>query len=561
MKHAAPDARSSVNMKKSIFLLSAFFFFFFASLARSSTLVLEGRIDGSIEVTQERVFTAPKGGLNRLVFRFANPASFKSRTVAQDISGHNVEYYPRPESVKAEKDRFGNSFTVVTWTELKGDAKVKEVYRATLGIDLKDVSSPAAYPLDPKEIPGDEKRFLADTPLVESGNAEIKTLARSLSRGAGSEQEAVMSVLNWVVDNIKYKTPVEDYGALRTLKTRQGNCQNFSHLSIALLRSIGIPARIAGGVSLGKSWRVPLKEGALSQSIGQGGHAWFEVWYPDLGWLPYDAQQSHLFVGPRHIKQTVGLDSVDINDSWRASPILPRFREEISAEYLKDDIAISLKESRPEPMSYIMTGSIVKEFKPTPQPPRPEEPPSPVKEAAGAEFGNMEFPSLIDFYVRSKEDVGRKTFDKETAEYVTGEHTFAQAFTVPRALKIESISLAMHKFGGRAGSLWIDVVKDDHGRPGMEGVRSLPLYLDEVVYYPGYKWFDFSLGGGVFSPGKYWIILRHSKDAVVNWFYTPGNPYEGPDDARSTGTGIDWSDIMNYDFNFRVKGAFTDKKG
>src|SRR5574337_426389 len=134
--------RSLVNMKKWFFLLSAFIFFFFAPIARSSTLVLEGRIDGSIEVTQERVFTAPKGGLNRLVFRFANPTAFKSRTVAQDISGHGVEYYPRPESVRAEKDRFGNSFTVVTWTELKGDAKAKEVYRATLGIDLKDVSSP-----------------------------------------------------------------------------------------------------------------------------------------------------------------------------------------------------------------------------------------------------------------------------------------------------------------------------------------------------------------------------------------------------------------------------------
>ncbi len=543
---------------KKIILFFLFLLFFSVPSARSSTLVLEGRIDGSIDITQERVFIAPKGGINRLVFRFANPAAFKSRTVAQDISGHGVEYRPKPESVKAETDRFGNSFTVVTWTDLKVDAKVKEVYRASLGIELRDISSSAPYPLDANSVPEAEKRFLAETPLVESGNPEIKILAQSLSKGSGSEQEAVMTILNWVVDNIKYKTPVEDYGAMWTLKTRQGNCQNFSHLSIALLRSIGIPARIAGGVSLGKSWRVPLKEGALLQSIGQGGHAWFEVWYPDLGWVPYDAQQSHLFVGPRHIKQTVGLDSVDINDSWRASPILPRFTEEISAEYLRDDIAISLKEARPEPLSYIMTGSVAKAAKPIPQAPKPEEP-LPAKETAGAEFGNMEFPSLMDFYVKSKEDVGRKTFDKETAEYVTGAHTFAQAFIVPRTLKIDAVSLAMHKFGGRAGSLWIDVVKDDRGRPGMEGIRSLPLYLDTVAYYPGYKWFDFNCGEALLSPGKYWIILRHSRDAVVNWFYAPGNPYNGPDDARSTGTGIDWSDIMNYDFNFRVKGVFPGK--
>ncbi|MDP2689766.1 MAG: hypothetical protein Q8P48_06610 [Deltaproteobacteria bacterium] len=55
----------------------------------------------------------------------------------------------------------------------------------------------------------------------------------------------------------------------------------------------------------------------------------------------------------------------------------------------------------------------------------------------------------------------------------------------------------------------------------------------------------------------YWIILRHSRDAAVNWFYTPGNRYGGPDDSRSTAEGTLWPDIMNYDFNFRVRGALA----
>ncbi|MDO8426772.1 MAG: transglutaminase family protein [Deltaproteobacteria bacterium] len=541
---------------KKIILFFLFLLFSCEQKAHSSTLVLEGRMDGAVGITQERSFSVPKAGLKRLVFRFAVPADFNGRTVSQNIAGHAVEYYPKPDSVKIEKDRFGNSFTAVTWLDLTEDAKVRETYKALIGIDLKGVKSVAPFPLDLKEIPESERRFLPETPLVQFESPEVRPIAHSLSKGLTSEQEVVMSVLNWVVDNIKYKTPVEDYSALWTLKTGQGNCQNFSHLSIALLRSLGIPARIVGGVSLGKSWKVPLKDGALLQSIGQGGHAWLEVWYPDLGWVPYDAQQSHLFVGPRHIKQTVGLDSMDINDSWRASPVLPPFKEEIAADYLKDDIELSLKEARPGPVSYIMTSSIFTGAKVMPVPPkRPEEPKPPAKEIT--EFGNTEFPSLMDFYIKSKEDVGRKTFDKETAEYVTGAHTFAQAFTIPRSLKIDAVSLAMHKFGGRAGSLWIDVVKDDRGRPGMEGLRSLPLLLDTVPYYPGYKWLGFGFGDEpALPPGKYWIILRHSRDAVVNWFYTPGNAYGGPDDARSTEAGIDWSNIMNYDFNFSVKGAF-----
>ncbi|MEK7773470.1 MAG: transglutaminase domain-containing protein, partial [Deltaproteobacteria bacterium] len=142
----------------------------------------------------------------------------------------------------------------------------------------------------------------------------------------------------------------------------------------------------------------------------------------------------------------------------------------------------------------------------------------------------------------------------------------AQAFVIDRPLRVDEISLAMHKFGGRLGGLWIDVVRDDNGRPGMQGARSLPLSLDAVPYYPGYKWFPFRFSRGaddnpVLAPGRHWIILRHTKDAVVSWFYTPGNQWGSPDDARSTASGIGWSYVMNYDFNFRVKGVYRPGHG
>lgn len=322
------------------------------------------------------------------------------------------------------------------------------------------------------------------------------------------------------------------------------------------MRSAGIPARIVGGISLEKKWKVPLANGALVQSIGQGGHAWMEVWYPDLGWMPFDAQQSHLFVGPRHIKQTVGLDSVDVNDSWRASPALPPFSEDISADFTDDTITLVLKKTLASPANYIMTTS-VEAAKPV-QPVKKK--PEPASVYAGhVDFGNIEFPAQVGFFVVTGADVGRKTFDKETAEYVTGDFTYAQAFTVEKTMRLDKVSLAMHKFGGRFGSLWLDVVKDNDGRPGMEGVRSMPLGLDTVKYHPGYSWFDFHFAADEMQrprlqPGRYWIVLRRSKDAIVNWFYTPGNQYGSADDARSTEKGIDWSNIMNYDFNFKVSG-------
>jgi len=525
-----------------------------------TTLVLKGDIHDEVEVTHSRSFKPVDGRIDSLLFRFYNPTDFKSGALNQRISVRRVSYSPEPESVQTERDSFGNSFTVVTWKDLEKEATVTETYTVSLSISLNEARSLVPFPLNPGDIPPPAARFLRTSALVEANDAEIKKLASSITTGARSEQAAVDAILNWVVDNVKYRSPVNDYGAVSTLLSKEGNCQNFSHLSIALLRSIGIPARIAGGVSLGRPWKVPVEGGHLIQSIGQGGHAWMEVWYPDLGWAPYDAQQSRLFVGPRHIRQTAGMDSKDINDSWRASPKLPRFSENISAEYVIDNIALSLKETGNAPSSYVMASSLPEQRTALAPPFAQAEPPGLLPKGGIVEFGNIMFAPLTDFYTDIKADSGQRTFDKETSEYVTGEHTFAQAFVVDAPMRMEAVSLAMHKFGGRLGSLWIDVVNDAGGRPGMEGIRSLPLMLDTIAYHPGYKWFDFRFQdftdeGESLKPGKYWIILRKSRDAVVSWAYTPGNRFGGPDDARSTEAGIDWPNIMNYDFNFKVTGS------
>jgi hypothetical protein len=58
----------------------------------------------------------------------------------------------------------------------------------------------------------------------------------------------------------------------------------------------------------------------------------------------------------------------------------------------------------------------------------------------------------------------------------------------------------------------------------------------------------------VLNKGRYWIVFRYSGEAILTWFYTPGKPYGGPDDTRSTLKGYLWEDILNYDFVFKVTG-------
>jgi len=619
---------------------------FMISLAASAkTLVLEGNLDGAIAMRQSMEFSVNKGTVSSFSFKSALPATFATKTVSQRVDGLDIALSPEPTNSTVETDRFGNRFQRVSWNNVTQDIRVNLKYTANVHTQLTDMASKTAFPLG--SLASKESLYLQHTDMVQ-GNSEIKSLARQLTSGAKNEYEAVSAIINWVTDNIKYTFNPPQYDAAYTLSTKSGNCQNFAHLSIALMRSAGIPARIVGGITLKEAWKVPIDaKNSIVQSMGQGGHAWLEVYFPDLGWLPYDPQQSRQFTSSRHIKQTHGLDSRDINDTWKGGPYLPAYNELIEGRYTSDDIKLKMKRYASAPRPYILSNAVtvggvapsdtqdtghvipppakqprtepktdVASAKPTPpqqgpgagpaetrfvndddssdedqpkptKPVKPKHPPkvepkppkiivskppkiepkTPVvvepahrkpRPGTALAFGNMDFPALVNLY-NVKGDTGTRVFERETSEYVTSKHIFAQAIQVKDRMSLEKISLAMRKFGGD-GSVYIDLVKDKGGKPDiMQGTRSNLLDLEKITRKPGYYWVDFSFPPDgnkpqQLAPGKYWIVFRASGEAIMNWFFTPGKPYGEGDDTRSTAKGFQWEDILNYDFVFKVSG-------
>lgn len=611
----------------------------------AKTLILEGKLDGTVAMQQAAEFAVNKGTVSSFSFRFALPASFTSLTVNQSIDNFQANFTPRPASSTIETDRFGNRFQRVTWQQIDQDIRVNLSYTVTIQSELHTLTSKAPFPLG--NLANGEAGYLKASELVQSNAPEIVKLARQLTAGATNQHEAVMAVTNWVADTIRYTFNPPQYDAAYTLATKSGNCQNFAHLSIALLRSLGIPARIVGGITLKDSWKVPIDaRNSIVQSMGQGGHAWLEVWFSDLGWLPYDPQQSKQFTSTRHIKQSHGIDSKDINDTWRGGPYLPAYRETIDGRFVSDTINLKMKRYDSAPRPYLLSNQIAsasvakmtdttaaprpvppqpvsqptmpmpkpppaavgtpvvtpappakppvvggpivpppvdehpgndkKPLKPKPvviaAPPKPGKPapavpvvttvePVRTKPAPGSRlvFGNMEFPALVTLY-NVKGDTGTRVFERETSEYVTSQYIYAQAFMVKDRMSLERISLAMRKFGGD-GSVYLDLVKDAGNKPNiMQGIRSNLVDLEKIPRSkPGYYWVDFSFPPEgskpqQLLPGKYWIVLRASGEAIMNWFFIPGKPYSGGDDTRSTAKGFQWEDILNYDFVFKVDG-------
>lgn len=532
-------------MKTKIFIFVIFFIL--VTNGYSKTLLLKGEMSSKIEVTQNVSFKINQP-LKKLKYRFALPTNYDTPLTNQNIEKLDIKFSLNPIKIEDDKDNEGNIFKVAHFENIEKDIDISLTYLIKKKNNLKEITFSDTFPV--KDLTAIDQRYLKATKLVQSDDSRIKDIAKKLSEGTTNLYDIVNRVINYVSDNVKYTYNPQKYDAVFTLETKSGNCQNIAHLSIALLRALNIPARIVGGITLKEQWKVPLgDEGYLVQSMGQGGHAWIEVYFPSFGWLPFDPQQTKNFVSTRHIKQTHGVDSNEVNDSWSASPSLPIYEEEISAKYIADNIELKLSLYEEMPKAYIAS-NVYKGVK-TKSPDIAEKKPD-VKKEKIYTFGNMEFPNLVNIYT-SEEGKGQRVLDKETAEYVTSKDLFAQRFEITERVRLKEISLAMHKFGGD-GAVFLDVLEDVNGKPSLTGVRSELLFLKNIERRSGYYWVDFKFDENtILEPKKYWIIIRRSGEAIMNWFYIPGNPFGDGDDTRSTQKGWDWNDILNYDFVFKVK--------
>jgi transglutaminase-like putative cysteine protease len=554
---------------------------------QADTLVVDGRLDSTMEMRQQVTFLVDRP-VSEFHVRLALPADFSTKSVVQKISGLVLNIEPQPLQMEEEVDRFGNVFRSATWKSLHKNVSITMQYRAEVHSELTALESGALFPPKPKGIPEDVAVYVEPTRLVQSKSPEIVSLSIKLTEGAKTEHDAVKGIINYVTDSVRYTHNPSGSDALHTLKNKSGNCTNIAHLAIALLRAAGIPARFVGGTTLKEQWKIPIPQGNVVQSVGQGNHAWIEVYFPDLGWLPYDPQQSKQFTSSRHIKRAHGPDLDSMNDSWWGSPYVPPYSEAIEGKFLDDAVSVRLKYAEKAPKPYVVSNDLrerhilappekpgpvpqiaapqvipvppatLSEKVPPPQiaaPPPEIKPPATPRFAEVIEFGNKEFPALISLYqvVGNK---GVKVMDTETAEYVTSRYIYAQALTVDEEVKMESVSLAMRKFGGD-GAIYIDLVSDDKGKPGYSGLRSDPIFIENIRRRQGYYWVDFTFpeqGDLTLRRGKYWIVLRYSGEVIMNWFYTPGKPYGGPFDTRTTSRGHGWDDILSYDFVFKVRG-------
>jgi transglutaminase-like putative cysteine protease len=97
-------------------------------------------------------------------------------------------------------------------------------------------------------------------------------------------------------------TPLEE-----AWRNRRGVCQDFAHLAIACLRSLGLPARYVSGYL-----RTRPAPGQARMTGADAGHAWFSVYCPSFGWVDFDPT-NNVMPGEDHITVAYGREFSDVS--------------------------------------------------------------------------------------------------------------------------------------------------------------------------------------------------------------------------------------------------------
>jgi transglutaminase-like putative cysteine protease len=223
---------------------------------------------------------------------------------------------PAPIRYNAHVDYFGNATTAFTLLE----PHERLVVEATSELEvnaapLPDFAGSPSWESVRDSLPearSDEElnacQFLFDSTRVE-GRPELAEYARESFPPGRPLLEAVLDLTRRIYRDFRFdtgatevSTPVQTF-----FEKRRGVCQDFSHLQIACMRSLGLPARYVSG------YLRTLPPPGRPRLVGADAtHAWCAAWSPGAGWVDFDPT-NNCVPSDGHITVAWGRDYSDIS--------------------------------------------------------------------------------------------------------------------------------------------------------------------------------------------------------------------------------------------------------
>ena len=186
--------------------------------------------------------------------------------------------------------------------------------------------------------------------------------AAAAVRGTGSVQELLAALVAEVRGALRYESDTTDIGVSlgALLAGGVGVCQDFAHLAIGMLRSVGVPARYVSGYLFAADETASGEETADVVSVQT--HAWIEAAVPGVGWWALDPTNGGE-VGERHVVIGCGRDYSDV------PPVRGAFMGGASAEVEAEVVIGRRRTDEPQSIPAYRRRSRVLTNDPSPPPP------------------------------------------------------------------------------------------------------------------------------------------------------------------------------------------------
>jgi transglutaminase-like putative cysteine protease len=193
---------------------------------------------------------------------------------------------PSPVSVETDKLLGGRSDgTAIVFGGFGKDA----VYTVTSRSALPTESALRAA--DAVRVPNAALDGFAQTPKTTD---RVRALALAVTAPASTTYDKILAIEAWLSTHVRYSLTaptapagvdvVDDF----LFRARVGWCEQVASSLVVLARSVGIPARLATGFASGR------RDALTGQFVvrERDAHAWAEIYFPGIGWQPFDPTAS-----------------------------------------------------------------------------------------------------------------------------------------------------------------------------------------------------------------------------------------------------------------------------
>lgn len=153
----------------------------------------------------------------------------------------------------------------------------------------------------------DARQYTLNSPFIIA-NQELQEYAERSFLDGRLIVDAVQDLMERIHRDFTYDPHFSNIATplLDVLKERRGVCQDFAHLAIGCIRSMGLAARYVSG------YIETLPPKGQPKLIGaDASHAWFSVYVPKLGWVDFDPTNNQMPMD-KHITVAIGRDYNDV---------------------------------------------------------------------------------------------------------------------------------------------------------------------------------------------------------------------------------------------------------